>query len=75
MKPESQAAVDAVNQMPDPQERVAFAIGVLLASPPELIELEATELPDQVASTLAALILAPQVRRQFEPQPDPEVVN
>ncbi len=66
MKDESRAAIEGINRL-DPRERVAFALGALLASPPELVEAEAAELPDHVAQVLAALLLAPQVRRQVVP--------
>jgi hypothetical protein len=66
VKPESHAAIEGLNQL-DPRERVAFALGALLASDPEHIEAEADALPDGVAATLAALLLAPQVRRSVTP--------
>jgi hypothetical protein len=74
MTDRARVAIDALTAL-DPEARVEAALGALLASDPELVEAAAAALPDRIAATLAALLLAPQVRRQVGGAADGEVTH
>jgi hypothetical protein len=65
---EARAVLEAIKAV-SLEERVEIAVAWLLAATPTEVEAAADALPDRAAATLAALFLAPQLRRAAEAAP------